>query len=218
MNDVRVVTANVDFTLRPDKVREDLERIIDRADIITFQEAKPFDIDRLIKDKDWEVFQPMASDATRGSGVAWRKSVGIVKARGRRVGTTPHGRGILTRWIVWVKLVVDGEPLIVASVHLPPKRYWGLIYNLMIGSIAAFLGGKKVAVLIGGDWNKIVERADDLRKLAGSFNGQLRGVHIDGFLLVGKGRWRFVSDAVVLFNTHSDHHPVQVKIRKLTRP
>src|SRR5690606_2620251 len=96
MNKIRVVTANVDFTLRPAKVREDLERIIERADIICFQEAKNVDLDRLIRDNDWEVWQPQANEATRGSAVAWRKSVAKVKAKGRKIGTRPHGRGMLT--------------------------------------------------------------------------------------------------------------------------
>lgn len=212
MNDIRIVTANVDFTLRPAQVKEDLERIIKRADIICFQEAKRVDLDRLIKDKDWEVYQPMANEATRGSAVAWRKSMAKEVREGRVIGTTPHGRGMLTRHIVWVKLRINGKILVVASCHLPPKRYWGLVYNIMLASIGTFIGGRKVPVLIGADWNKIVTRAADILALARRFNGQTRGVHIDGFLLVGRGKWKFVAPAISLFNTHSDHNPVQSKI------
>lgn len=217
MADIRVVTANVDFALRPKQVAEDLEGIIDRADIITFQEAKRVNLDRLIKDDDWEVYQPMRDDATRGSAVAWRKSVAKRAKQGKRTGVTPHGRAMLTRYIVWVKLIIDGEPLIVASVHMPPKRFWNVLYALMLRSIGSFLGGRKVAVLIGGDWNKIVTRASDLRAFARRWGGEFRGIHIDGFLLVGKNAWKFASRAVSLFDTHSDHDPVQVKIKKLTR-
>lgn len=214
MNKIRVVTANVDFTLRPTKVREDLERIIERADIICFQEAKNVDLDRLIRDNDWEVWQPQANEATRGSAVAWRKSVAKVKARGRQIGTRPHGRGMLTRHLVWVRLVVDGHNLTVVSAHLPPKRYWGLLYGLMLRSISRFVAGRKGAVLIGADWNKIVTRASDLAHFARRFKAQRRGVHIDGFILAGRGKWRFASKAKILFNTNSDHSPVQTKIVK----
>lgn len=211
MTELRLVTANVDFALRPFMVKQDLKFITDHADIITFQEAKRVNIDALIADNDWVVFQPMQSEAAKGSGVAWRKSVAKQKAYGRTVGTTPFGRGMLTRYIVWARLEIDGQVITVASLHMPPKRFWGFLYNNMLKNVATFIGQTSSPIIIGGDWNKRVHQADDLRALAGRFDGNFFGTHIDGFLLISKNKWR-VASVKKLRDTRSDHDPVQIKI------
>lgn len=216
MTSIRLVTANVDFTLRPEKVKEDLAYIIKHADIITFQEAKRVDIDALIRDPDWEVVQPMKNDATKGSGVAWRKSAATRKRRGKKIGTNPRGRAMLTRYIVWVKLDIDGQRVTVASLHMPPKRFWNVLYAAMLGSLRVFLKARRTPIIIGADWNKLVLHADDLEKLAREVGGTFVGRGIDGFLLVLKGKFKHIKTRK-LKDTNSDHDPVQTIIKKLTR-
>ena len=212
MNDIRLVTANLDFALRPKTVQEDLEFLIERADIITFQEAKRVDVDRLIKDPKWAVYQPMATNATKGSGVAWRTDKAKRLGVGKRIGTKPFGRGMLTRYIVWVRLEIDGQPLVVASLHMPPKRFWSFLYGNMLKNVRKFIASHANAIVIGGDWNKLIHKAPELRKLANDFDGRFYGVGIDGFLIIPKSKF-WVLEVKRLRATHSDHHPVQMKVR-----
>lgn len=211
MTKLRLVTANVDFTLRPYMVKEDLKFIMEHADVITFQEAKRVDIDALITDDGWGVYQPMATDATKGSGVAWRKEVGKRKGVGKRVGTRPFGRGMLTRYIAFVRLEIDGRDYVFASMHMPPKRFWGFLYNNMLKNVEEFVKEFDCPVIVGSDWNKIVGRAVDLVKLGQRVNGKMFGVHIDGFLIVAKRRIKVIK-VRKLRDTHSDHDPVQVVV------
>lgn len=213
--DIRIVTANVDFALRPKTVQEDLEYIVEHADIITFQEAKRVDVDRLLKDPDWAVHQPDATDALKGSGVAWRTSVAKRKGVGRRIGTKPLGRAMLARYIVWVRLEIDGQDIVVASLHMPPKRFWNVLYRRMLGSVERFILSRKTPIIIGGDWNKLVLRATDLRELAGQRQGKFFGHGIDGFLVIAKGKL-WVTETKKLRDTNSDHDPVQIKVRVRT--
>jgi len=212
MTDIRIVTANVDFALRPEKVREDLEFLVERADIITFQEAKRVDIDRLIKDPRWAVYQPMESDATKGSGVAWRIDKAERLGLGKRIGTKPFGRAMLTRYIVWVRLEIDEQVIMVASLHMPPKRFWNFLYGNMLKNVRTFVAFSANPLIIGGDWNKLIHKATDLRKLAHDFDGRFYGAGIDGFFIVPKRKF-WVTESKRLRSTHSDHHPVQMKIR-----
>jgi len=211
MTEIRLVTANVDFTLRPFMVKEDLAFIIEHADVITFQEAKRVDIDQLITDPDWSVYQPMATDALKGSGVAWRNDKFKRKATGRTIGTKPFGRGMLPRYIAWARLEIDGQDIVFSSLHMPPKRFWGWLYNNMLRNVEDFIWTRYAPVVIGGDWNKLVSRATDLLQMAKRVNGRFFGVHIDGFLVIPKGKLRVVR-VKKLRETHSDHDPVQVVI------
>lgn len=213
--ELKLVTMNVDFALRAKRVQQDLEYAIKNADVITFQEAKRVDIDRLIKDPDWEVFQPMRNDATKGSGIAWKKSVAKRVKRGKLVGVTPHGRAMLTRYIVWVNLKIDGQVIRVVSLHMPPKRFWTLLYGLMLKNLSGLINRTRVPMVIGADWNKLVNRAPDLHVLAKSNGGWFVGVGIDGFLIIHKGKIK-LKKVRKLRDTNSDHDPVQIVVEVLT--
>lgn len=209
MRPLRVVTANLDFALKPKTVGEDLQRLIDQGEVILFQEGKRVDVDALIKDPAWEVVQWTESDDVQGSGVAYKKAR-IRAGRSKiRLGVDNRGRKMLNRYIAWVVLYIRDEtgeehPLVVASVHLPPQRYAAL-YPLYLASIAGFLQLRGFPVLIGGDWNR---HKDGLKKFADRVGGTLHMIGIDGFLLVGKKKWKNTG-IKQLAETHSDHEPVQ---------
>ncbi len=216
MKPLNIITANVDFALKPGAVQDDLEHLITQGEIIVFQEAKYVDIDRLIKDPEWEVIQYNDSESEKGSGVAYKKTRIRHKRVNKRLGTSPRGRKILSRYIVWAQLFVkdstgDERALVVASVHLPPQRYAAL-YPFYLASLAGFIRLRKSPVVIGGDWNRRVRHDKGLKKFADMFNGSFHGVGIDGFLIVPKGRRLKVSDVKELAKTHSDHHPVRMTL------
>jgi endonuclease/exonuclease/phosphatase family metal-dependent hydrolase len=210
MKTLTVVTANLDFAIGPNAVKEDLERLTENADVLCFQEAKNVSVDHLITDPKWQVYQELDTDAKAGSGLAWRKPAISGRGRKQSVGTEPRGLALLTRYITSATLNIDGKRLVVASVHLPPKRFWG-IYPFMVAALYTFVKNQRHPVLIGGDWNKLVNRADDLEKFAKRVGGKFHGVGIDGFLLVDKGKWKFIS-VHEQSPTHSDHRPVTIKI------
>lgn len=214
---LRIVTANVDFALPGDKVKLDLERILKHADIITFQEAKSVNINALIKDPKWKVLQNMSSSAKKGSGIAYNSEVVKVKRHGMKVGTTARGRAIQTRFIMWAVFTYHdstNEPhdLLVISMHLPPKRYWAVLYNVMLASLMVLLRSKSSrAIVVGADWNRHVRSDNVLTTYARKAGGRFYGVGIDGFLFIPKGLWKY-KKVDSLFDTHSDHDPVQLTI------
>jgi hypothetical protein len=215
MKPITIVTANVDFALGTHAVDLDLAKIILNADALTFQEAKNVDVNGLIQNPKWRVFQDLRDTDKQGTGIAWRRPPLHAIKRGRRIGVTPHGKGLLTRWITWVDFVVRDETgeehtFRLASVHLPPKRYWAL-YPFMVANIIAFVKSSRYPVILGGDWNKLVRHANDLHALARRVGGKFYGYGIDGFLVIDKGQI-LVKGTKQLAETHSDHRPVLMEI------
>jgi endonuclease/exonuclease/phosphatase family metal-dependent hydrolase len=214
MKELRVITANVDFALKSEAVGKDLELLIRQGEVILFQEAKSVNIDRLIKDPEWEVIQFLDSPAQKGSGIAYKKARIRHKAARIRLGVEPRRQKMLARYLVSATLFVkdetgDEHPLVVASVHLPPKRY-SVLYPAYVASIVAFATARRRPVLIGGDWNK---HSNDrvLKRLAKRIGATLHFHGIDGFFLVAKKTWKFkfLKD---LGNTRSDHNPILISI------
>lgn len=212
MKPLQIISANVDFALKPETIGKDLKRLIDEGEVIAFQEAKWVDIDRLIKDPEWEVVQYKDSEAAQGSGIAFRTARIRQGRSGKRLGVEPRGQKMLARWMVWTVLWVRDEtneehPIVVASVHMPPKRY-AILYPLYVGSLITFAAFRKKPIIFVGDWNK--HFGDKvLTKLAGRVKGKFHLHGIDGVLLIGKGKWK-VRKVVELDKTHSDHRPVKI--------
>lgn len=213
MKTIKIMSANLDFALRPAKVKEDLRKFEHNADCIVFQEAKRVDVDNLLKNPAWKVFQNIKRDDQQGSGVAWKSTKVSGGKRGYRLGVLPHGRGMLTRWIAFVDITYKDETneritFRLASVHLPPKRFWS-IYPLMLRNIRRFLKKSPHPVIMGGDWNKLVKRAPELQRLARDTNMKFVGHGIDGFLVSNKFK---IEQNWLGPKTHSDHRPVGIKI------
>lgn len=213
---VEISTANLDFTNRPKETKADLEKVIRRgARVIMFQEAKRVDVDALIVDPAWGVHQSLNNDAIQGSGVAWERD-SIRRGRfGFRVGTAPRGARMLTRYISWVNLrITEGgktRKVKFVSVHLPPKRYAWLQWPMLL-SLAALIKASRIPVVVGGDWNLLVNRAYMLNRLAARVGGKFWGRGIDGFLVVNKRGSRWKITKLEPISTNSDHDALNAQL------
>ena len=217
---VRVVTANVDFGLSARKVRKDLARIRPQADVILVQEARDVRLRKLVPRKGWAVKQRTSSPARRGSAVLVRRSIatsigGLSLVRG--VGASPcddidnDGKpdGINTRYIARVDIgLVNGTTLKVASLHMPPPRCWGSVYNRMADSVVRMTRNTRGRLVLGADWNKIVR--NDPNDINGRTGLKIRAPRgFDGFYVRSSIP---TTRAKALFDTRSDHDPVRMTI------
>ena len=207
---LRVVTANVNFGNGPAKVREDIKRYRPKADVILFQEVKNVDLKNFFNLDNWKVLQNTSSKAKAGSAVVYRKSVVSKQVnRGLHIGTRPHGKDILTRWINWVDVkLVNGTVVRLASLHMPPARYPGLQDN-MVRNTVDFIKKSPHPVLVGGDWNFKVN--NDPKNITGKTGLKARGKGIDGFYFAAK-TVKFVN-IKRLAKGNSDHHPVRMVVK-----
>jgi endonuclease/exonuclease/phosphatase family metal-dependent hydrolase len=172
---VRVVTANVNFALDGATVKARFDNYAARADIVLLQEAKALNLHALFADDpDWIVrqYRPQAGDTTaeveskRGSAVLVRRTaVQSVDAVELRYGTDRSDGGaecdIMPRYVAHVRIVLaNGAVLRAASAHLPPPRCQSGTngpYERMIQSIKGLSDTYPDRLLIGGDWNKVVK-------------------------------------------------------------
>ena len=206
---LKFTTGNLDFALRPPKVKADLQRAAALSDVICFQEAKNVNVNKLLLDPRWKTNQVFTSPAEQGSGVAWNSAV-LTKGRsGSQVGVKPGRFRMLTRHISWVNLrfVEDGQlkKVRVVSLHLPPKRY-RVLTPAMLASLAGLIRATRIPLMIGGDWNKLVKTDKTLQRFAKAAGGKFYGFGIDGFLFVPKKqkKWR-VRNVRKIRNLNTDH-------------
>lgn len=217
---VRVVTANINFGLSPKTVRKDLARIRSNADVILVQEARDVRLRKLVPRDGWAVKQRTSSPAKRGSAVLVRRSIAtsigsLSLVRG--VGASPcedidgDGRpdGIGTRYIARVNIgLVNGRTLKVASLHMPPKRCWGSVYDRMADNVVRMVKNTRGKLVLGADWNKIVR--NDPNDINGRTGLKIRAPRgLDGFYVRSSIP---TTRARPLFDTHSDHDPVRMTI------
>lgn len=206
---LKFTTANLDFSLKARRVREDLARAAGQSDIICFQEAKNVNVNRLLVNPYWKTNQNMSSPSEKGSGVAWNNSV-VQKVRaGSTIGTRPGRFRMLTRHISWVnfKFIEDGQvkKIRVVSLHMPPKRYSAL-YPAMLAALAVLIRTTRIPLMIGADWNKLVNSDKSLKRFARACGGRFYGFGIDGFLFVPKRRKKWhVRELHKIRNVNSDH-------------
>lgn len=229
---LRVVTANISFALGPKKVKADFAEYSTKADIILVQEARDVKLKNLVDTKVWAVRQNVSSSATRGSAILVRKSIaksgGIGKLRlikGVGASSCPGG-GIGTRYIARVNVALKGGPTVkLASVHMPPKRCWGPVYNTMANRVVSMVKNTSGSLIVGGDWNKKVRSDPNNIRLRTGRSLKIRAPKdsIDGFYFRPSARLRSgsykkpalqtVGDAKRLAKTHSDHRPVRMIMR-----
>ncbi len=215
-----VVTANLDFGLSQAQVKQDWPTISKDADVVFVQEAKNVDLAAIVDTSVWAVRQSTASEAEQGSGLVVRKSsfsgaIGDLHLRlGTAGGSCPDG-GILARYIAWAEVTLkNGTNVRLASLHMPPARCQtgpGSLYDDMAEETKAFAQDTGKKLVIGADWNKVVD--DDPNGIAQASGmtpyGPNSGTRIDGFMAdnVISG-----SDLHHLANTNSDHDPVQMNL------
>lgn len=193
-----IATVNDDFNTPRSNVRHV------KADVIMVQEAKNENLHKLAKDH-YGVHQNVKREDQAGSGLLWDKRVGTAKRSGYALGVTPHGAGMLTRWINYTDLKVGDAKVRMVSVHRPPARFKRL-WPMFDRQLASFVRHSKLPVVIGLDANE--RNPQGLAKKCGLHWSAPKG-SIDGFL-VSPGIsvekvWRLPKGT-------SDHHPVVAKI------
>lgn len=217
---VRVVTVNVDFGAPASTVRDDFARYSRFADIVMLQEARDVRLADLIDTSTWIVRQDTSSESTRGSALAIRRSA--VRAtdavtnfrlvKGTDGGPCPDG-GIQTRWIAVADVhLANGATLVAASLHMPPPRCAtgpGSLYAVMADNVVALSNRHPSRLLIGGDWNKVVN--DDPNDISARADGRIvpRGIGIDGFY---KPRGLANEPLTTLGDIYGHHEPVQMAV------
>ncbi len=176
-----------------------------KADVLLAQEAKAVNAHKALSDE-YGVHQNVHRKDQQGSAVAWDKDrVKAVKS-GYAMGVAPHGAGMLTRWINYTDVKVDGVKVRMVSVHRPPKRFKRL-WPLFDANLARFVKQSKLPIVVGLDANErhpaALARKTGLKWSApkGSIDGFLvsEGIHVEKTWRLPKGS--------------SDHHPVMAKLR-----
>ena len=204
---IRVVTQNIDFTLRPFGWERIIKKLVKQADVILFQEAKNLHL-RGYFDDDWEVYQDTSTSAKAGSAEAWRKSLGKVVDRQLTELTTPDGYKMETRYIAHVDLRIEGKIVRFGSVHFPPKRF-NRLWPVSRDSSRVWIRTArrdKVPFVLGGDYNLSVKN----HGVARTYRLLTRNVGIDGFIVSRRLR---ASKAEDLGNNRSDHNPIRIVVR-----
>ena len=216
--DLKVMTANVEFGPRSEqRVKELFRTSAARADVVLLQEARDVRLTRELTGPGWAIRQDRSTKATRGTAVVVRQ--GTV----RRIGPlilTPAGQahpcGVANRSIASVRLVLEnGTAVRAASVHMPPGRCAqpGEPYDAMADNVVAFANHVPAPLILGGDWNKVVDR--DPNGIARRSNlmtrGMDRGKRIDGFMVERRPAIR-AAEPRRLPGFGSDHQPVLLKV------
>lgn len=193
-----VATVNDDFTDR----KTNLKRV--KADVILAQETKNTDVKRALKNRDVGVHQDTAHDDKQGTSVIWNKKRMGAGKRGYALGTRPQGRKMLSRWLNFTDVNIDGQKVRMVSAHRPPARFKAL-WPTFDKRLADFVKGHKGPIIVGMDSNQHTH--EGLEKMTG-LKWQGPPGSIDGFL-VSKGIR--VSDMRRLPRGSSDHQPVKAK-------
>ncbi len=216
-----VVTANIDFGLTLAQVKQDWPTISKDADVVFVQEAKYINMRDVVDTNVWAVRQSLDSEAKQGSAVVVRKAAvadratNVTLVLGTAGGYCPDG-GILARYIAYTDVTLhNGTAVRLASLHMPPARCQtgpGSLYDDMAENTKAFANSTGKKLIIGADWNKIVD--DDPNNIGQASGmtpyGPNTGGRLDGFMAdnVITG-----SDLHHLANTNSDHDPVQMNLQ-----
>lgn len=209
---IRLTSQNLDWGLHNPEWRKIVLALMDKSDVIVFQEAKWCDLHQF-EDKTWAVFQDRSNDATAGTAVMWRKSLGY-KRTTRLRPFTPHHNGVKmpTRYIAEVDLsVVEwGRVVTFGSFHYPPVRFrflWPVSDNNLNGEVHR-LRKRLVPFAFGSDFNEKVVK-QEVHGIAKRLGLWVRGIRIDGFVVAKRLK---TSSIIDLGNNLSDHNPVQIHI------
>ena len=209
---IRVTTQNIDFTLKQSAWKGIVDDLKKSSDVILFQEAKWTNL-HAFADEEWGVFQDRTNDATAGTAVMWRKSLGRVVKRDLML-YVPSRKGVKmgTRYVAYIdlRLANDGRTIRFASMHYPPQRF-KFLWDEAGKATREFvkLARKEVgAFVIGSDFNQTV--TSDVHGFRKTLALRVRGIRIDGFLIA---RRLIATRPVDLGNNRSDHNPVTIRVR-----
>lgn len=194
-----VATMNDDFGTP----KSNIARVKNKADVVLIQEGKRANYDKRLGEK-FGVTQNTTSEARAGSAITWNKNEVKGGQRGQRIGVTPHGRAMLSRYLTYTDMKIDGAKVRMVSAHRPPARFKSL-WPLFDRNLARFAKETKKAglpIVIGMDANERNPRR--LAHLAGLRWHAPKG-SIDGFLTSRDVRFEKVKE---LKKGSSDHQPV----------
>ncbi len=195
-----VATINDDFTDKKTSLNRVNQQV--NPDIMLLQEAKN---SNLAKDagKGVGVFQNRSTDDKAGSAVAWDKDEVKAGKRGLALGVNPpKGVGMLSRYMTFTDVKVEGRSVRMISVHRPPQRFKAQ-WPAFDRNLAAFVKSSPLPVIIGLDANERTPAG--LAKATGLRWESSGPTSIDGFLV---SKELGVSNIRRLDKGVSDHHPV----------
>lgn len=210
---VRFVTFNVNFNNSTAKIREDIQKVEARADVLMTQESKWVTIANFLDPETWAVCQIVNNgDAQRGSAVAYRKGVvNTVGNSGLRLSVAAGDAEMLDRYLTWIDLeFTNGQLIRCISLHMPPNRYREL-QPPMANSLATFTKSISHPVIAGGDWNFTV--VNDPHKIKNACGLIPEGVGIDGFFYNSDAIEFISKNRMTGLGVNSDHPPVQMITR-----
>lgn len=193
-----IATVNDDFTDRKTNLRQV------KADVVMVQEAKNT-VARKVVGKNYGVHQNTRRDDQQGTALLWNKKEVKAGKRGYALGVTPHGRKMMTRWINWTDVTVEGKKVRMVSVHRPPKRFAAL-WPAFDAQLARFIKNTKLPIIVGMDSNTH-DHAGFAKRTGlhwAAPKGSIDGFYVSPGIVVDK-IWRMPKGT-------SDHNPVVAKL------
>jgi endonuclease/exonuclease/phosphatase (EEP) superfamily protein YafD len=216
--EIKVMSANVKFGKGSAKrVKRLFNHAAERADIVFLQEARDVKVTKRLTGPGWAIRQDKSTPATRGAAVVIRKA--SVKRFGKLILTPAvqgHPCGLGDRFIASVPVLLDnGTRVRATSLHMPPRRCDtpGGPYSRMAQNVVAFANRVDVPLLIGGDWNKVVDQDPNGIAARSSLmpRGMNGGSRIDGFLIERRPATK-AGEPVRLADFGSDHQPLLLRV------
>ncbi|GMU60458.1 MAG: hypothetical protein AMXMBFR34_22210 [Myxococcaceae bacterium] len=176
------------------------------ADVMLGQETKFTPLRRLKDETAFGVHQNFKNRAKAGSSIVWKKGDRIkAKDRGYVLGVRSRGAKMLSRYINWTDLKVDGRDIRMVSVHRPPWRFRRL-WPQFDRALAHFVKSRKAPIIVGLDANQHHPRR--LARVTG-LRWHAVGGSIDGFLASRDVKFDTIRK---LKKGSSNHHPVLARV------
>ena len=202
---ITVATVNDDFATR----RTNLPSV--KADVLLVQEAKRVKA-RKVMSKEWGVNQDRSTEARAGSAVLWRRDALKATKSGLALGVEPGRAAMLTRYLSFTDVTIDGARVRMVSAHRPPKRF-SYLWPAFDAHLVAFARRSKLPLVIGMDSNEHggpggVAKATGMKWVAPK--GSIDGFLVSPGISVEK-MWRLPKGS-------SDHQPVVARFRVPTPP
>lgn len=195
---ITVATVNDDWASKGSNYAE-----VANVDVVLIQEGKRADYAKLVDPKTRGVLQDRTSAATSGSVIIWTLTAVLMQKTGLTFGV--KAKGLLTRFLAWLRCTVGGRRVLFISAHRPPKRarHWWHPFDLALAArVRRALLFRRV-VIVGMDANEAMPRT--LARMCGLTWHSTGADRIDGFLV---SKSVTVKSVRALPKDTSDHQPV----------
>lgn len=132
--------------------------------------------------QDWKMNRPNDPEkgAPGGPFIAWKKNRRVFRTGAPLASASTRGARMRLRRFPWINVYFPGIGIVrVISIHMPPKRYRGILYSVYAWNLRRILRNSRHPWLAGGDWNWFInEDPANLRKV---FGAKWYGERIDGW-------------------------------------